>query len=399
MLGMIFVHVPDGLPGIPVYSFDTTRLGFFVEGFLVEGPGRASAALLSVVSGYLAAIALLRRGGSIKALYSRRFSSIVVPMVFWGLITYAVYLGVSLFQPTFLADASTLLDKLNIVFFITEMPMGATMHLGFLRDLFVCILLSPALLFVLQRAPWLVLPALAAFYLFEHDQAFFVMLRPLILFAFSIGMLLAIRNSDIRALDRYSPLFVAFSIMATAIIMMVNGGAASGLVDIFANKNMDFSETVLYPLSRLFGSLAIWTLIPHLMGGQFQSRLLRLSPYLFAAFCSHYLVLTLLFFGLWQPLFGDRDSILYVMWFFASPMAAMVVAVCIVKIACLIAPPLATMLTGGRVCSVRVSNPLADRQRQGIVLGLWLAALHVYDRVASSISMGIRDWWAASRRL
>ena len=193
VLCMIFVHVPDGQSIAAVYSLTTGGFAFFLEGVLVEGPGRASAALLSVISGYLAATTLLKPGSSVWALYSRRFVSIILPMVFWASVTYLVYLIVSQSRPTFLDDANTLMDRLNIIFFLTEMPDGATMHLGFLRDLFVCVLLSPLLLPVVQRLAWLLFPLLGTLYIFEHNQATVLILRPLVLFAFSIGIYLATR--------------------------------------------------------------------------------------------------------------------------------------------------------------------------------------------------------------
>jgi len=166
VLCMIFVHVPDGQTQSPLYAFNAGGLGFFLEGLLVEGPGRAGAALLSVISGYLAAMTLLYSQGAVSSLYRRRFKSIILPMVFWSGITYLVYLLVAQVRPTFVSDARTLLDTLNIIFFFTEMPIGATMHLGFLRDLFVCVLLTPVLIPAVQRMPWLLLSILGIFYLF-----------------------------------------------------------------------------------------------------------------------------------------------------------------------------------------------------------------------------------------
>jgi hypothetical protein len=127
VLGMIFVHVPDGQSLATVYTLTGDRITVFLEGFLVEGPGRASAALLSAISGYLAATTLLKPGRSVWALYRRRFVSIIIPMIFWAGITTLVYVVVSQSRPTFLDDADTLMDKLNIIFFLTEMPVGATM--------------------------------------------------------------------------------------------------------------------------------------------------------------------------------------------------------------------------------------------------------------------------------
>ncbi len=367
VLGMIFVHVPDGFTESPNYSFDAGGLGFFLEGLLVEGPGRASAALLSVISGYLAVFALIRSNGSVASLYRRRFKSIVLPMVFWGGVTYLVYLLVSQTRPTFINDAVSLLDTLNIIFFITEMPVGATMHLGFLRDLFVCILLTPLLLVLVRRIPWVLLTLLGLFYVFEHDQAAVIILRPLVLFAFTIGMTLAVKNVSLERWDRYCPLFIVLSAAATAAILLVNGGAAAPVVNFFASYGLAFDETVLYPIGRLCGSLAIWTYLPVFMGGSFQRWVQHYSPYLFAAFCSHYLMLTILFFAVWLPLFGDRQSPFFIIWFLAAPLVSMGIAVVIVQMALKVLPPMATLLTGGRVNAPK--KPFIDvarRRAQGV---------------------------------
>jgi len=351
VLGMIFVHVPDGQTESPVYAFNAGGLGFFLEGLLVEGPGRASAALLSVVSGYLAAFALLRSRGTIQQLYKRRFVSIVLPMIFWATVTYLVYLLVSQSRPTFLDDATSFLDTLNIILFVTEMPIGATMHLGFLRDLFVCVLLTPILIPAVQRIPWALLSILCLFYLLEHDQGAILILRPLVLFAFTIGLTLAVRNVRLNSLDRYCPLFIVVSMAATVTIMLVNGGAANSAVQYFSSLGLSFEETILYPVGRLCGSLAV-----------------RCTPYVFAAFCSHYLMLTVLFFAGWMPMFGDRESDAFIIWFLAAPSVSMLIAFLLVQSAVRLAPPLATLITGGRVRAA--SNeyaPMARRRsHQGI---------------------------------
>ena len=400
VLCMIFVHVPDGQSIAAVYSLTTGGFAFFLEGVLVEGPGRASAALLSVISGYLAATTLLKPGSSVWALYSRRFVSIILPMVFWASVTYLVYLIVSQSRPTFLDDANTLMDRLNIIFFLTEMPDGATMHLGFLRDLFVCVLLSPLLLPVVQRLAWLLFPLLGTLYIFEHNQATVLILRPLVLFAFSIGIYLATRKVRLDALDWLWPVFFLLSVIATMVILLVNSGVADSMVQSFADRGMEFDETVLYPFGRLFGSLAIWTLIPWMMGGRLQDWVTRFTPYLFAAFCSHYLMLTLLYYGAWSPLFGGRESTIYVVWVMAAPLVSMAVAVLVVSMALRIAPPLATLITGGRMSAPETrKDALASRRRQGAAVGLWMLFAGTGESVASGIRTVFRAWLDASRRL
>ena len=402
VLGMIFVHVPDGVPGTAGYSFDTSNLGFLLEAFLVEGPGRASAALLSMVSGFLVAVSLQRAGTPVTTLYKKRFVSIILPMIFWGLVTYAVYGLVSQTRPTFLADAVTWLDKLNIVLFLTELPQGATMHLGFLRDLFVCVLLSPLLLFLVRRFAWLLLVPLAAFYLLDnHATSGLIIFRPLVLFAFTLGLLIADRRWPIDLWDRYFPLFLALAVVSTTLLIQADGGAFSGLTNAFAQQNLDFSETVLYPLSRLFGSLAIWTCIPYLIGTRFSNWLLQFTPYLFAAYCSHYLVLTLLFFGAWLPLFGDRDSGLFVIWFLAAPAIALMMAVVLVRCAVYVAPPMATLITGGRIRSPAKSEAASDaKKHRGVqtLITYWTMLLQSADASFTWLAQNVRAFLTQSRR-
>lgn len=350
VLCMMYVHVPTGIDvEAVIYTFEPGRFDHWLEAFLVEGPGRAGAALLSVVSGFLVARTLLQPQASVTRLYARRFKSTVLPMLFWGLLVYLIYSIVSLKKETFLTDLTGWLDHINVVFFLTEAPFGPTMHLGFLRDLFVCVLLSPLLLFLLKRVALPLILLLAGLYIFVHEQQLFVILRPLVLFAFSLGMLLTLRQAKMDALDRYWGWFLAGSALCTVLIMWVNGGGLAGAVEYFAARGLSFRESVLYPVCRLFGSLAIWTLLPKILS-QPVRRLVKLgSAYLFAAFCSHHLMLTIAFQSVWEPLLGARESYVYIVWFVLAPLLAFLLAVLLVKAAVLIAPPMAVLITGGRI--------------------------------------------------
>ena len=353
---MIFVHVPDnaisptgdGATSVPLYSL-------LFQGFLVEGVGRASAALLSLVSGLLTAVALSR--GSSSALYRRRFRSIIVPMVIWSSATVALYALLSLVRPTFLhldghGPWEAALFYLNTVIFLTEQsPLSPTMHLGFLRDLFVCILLSPVLLMALRRAAPLLFAALTMLYLLDLESA--IILRPLVLFAFTIGLCLALRGTRLDGVDAHWPWWVALSVLATLLVMASSDERVAGSVASawLTHHGVDLRESLLYPLSRLFGALAIWSLAAKLVGSGWDRRLARLSPYVFVAFCSHNLALALLWEGLVRPLIGSTLGVAYVLWFALAPFVAMFCAALIVETLARLVPPLAALLTGGRVAA------------------------------------------------
>ena len=348
---MIYVHVPDN--AISALSAGVPLPSLVFQGFLVEGVGRASAALLSLVSGLLTAVALSK--SSPLALYRRRFRSIIVPMLIWSSATVALYALISLVRPTFLeiggrSPGEAALFYLNTVFFLTAQPMGPTLHLGFLRDLFACILLSPLLLALVRRFGAMVPAVLCLYYLADLESV--VILRPLVLFAFSIGVWLASSGVRLDRADGAWPLWVALSILATLLAMASGSerGLASAPALWCAEHGIDLRETVVYPLSRLFGGLAIWSLAAKLVGTTWNRRLARFSPYVFVAFCSHFVVLTLLWEGFGKTLVGGSATTpSYALWFAAAPFVAMFVAGLIVETTARIAPSLAALLTGGRV--------------------------------------------------
>lgn len=347
---MIYVHVPDN--AISAIATGVPLASQLFQGFLVEGVGRASAALLSLVSGLLTAVALSR--GEAVSLYRRRFRSIVLPMLFWSTLTVGLYALLSFAQPTFLSSGDRSLPEsvlfyANAVLFLSDQPMGPTLHLGFLRDLFVCILLAPLLIAALRRAGVLVPLLLGALYLLDVESI--VILRPLVLFAFSIGLWLALGGWRLEALDAAWPLWIALSALATCAVMLSGTEAAldAGPSRWFAEQGLDLRETLLYPASRLFGGLAIWTLAAKLVGSGWSARLGRLSPYVFVAFCSHFLVLTILWETLVRPLVGASDTLGYALWFASAPFVAMAAAIVIVASVSRVVPSLATLLTGGRV--------------------------------------------------
>ena len=350
VLMMMYVHVPNGQETVGLIDHNAdTRLDHWLESIIVEGPSRASAALLSVVSGYLAALTLLQGKVSAVSLYRRRFRSIVLPMLFWSVLICTIYLALGQSNALLMTSDSNWLDKLNLVFFMTRAPDGPTLHLGFLRDLFVCVLISPLLLLLLKRLPMVTIVLLLAVYLFEHAGQLVIILRPLVIFGFSLGMLLALRRLPLEALDSYWAWFLSLTGIFAVLITWTDAGMFLHWKGYLAMHGVSLNETILYPFCRLFGSLAIWTMLSLISVKTMQRFSVRYNNYLFAAFCSHFLVLTLLFNGLWLPLIGDRDAYAYLLWFALAPAISLLSAVGMVNLAGNVYPPMARLITGGRV--------------------------------------------------
>ena len=366
IVGMIYVHVPSGENAATAGLLDLSSGFNAFQAFVVEGFGRASACLLSIVSGFLTFRALKKPRSSVRALYKRRFATIVVPMMLWSSITVVIYAIVSLSRTTFLQiegdGIEVVLAYLNFLVFLTDMPVGATMHLAFLRDLFVCVLLSPFLLVALNRAAAATLLLLLFVYLIDFRESL-IILRPLVLLGFALGMWIALRRFRLNALDAYWAWWITLSVAGACLIMLFNAGMLPALDQSFARHGYDAKDSLLYPVTRLFGTLAVWTLTAQLLDNRLKKVLMPLTPYIFVAFCSHYVVLTLLYFSLWQPLFGDSGGLLYPVWFVAAPALSIAIALVMIQVLATWFPSLARQLSGGRMIpSMRQWRWVAERR-------------------------------------
>ncbi len=347
---MIYVHVPGIADTAAERILDVAAPFASLQAFIVESFGRASAALLSLLSGWLCALKLT--GGSISSMAPRadkavdaaaalgmimsRVRSTIVPMVFWALLTMVVYAVVTLFRPTFLllegeTLAVTFWRYLNTILFLTEAPHGPTLHLSFLRDLFVCFLLAPVLIAVLKRHAVPLVVAIGIVYIADGTSV--IILRPLILFAFTLGLWGALRGVSPTALDGTTGWWLALACLSTLGVLIANAGHLDALDRLLETVGLDLRESVLYPLARLFVSLSVWCVSAHIVRQPAGQLLRRQMPWLFATFCSHFLVLSVLYHGAWLPLAGSAGTgPVFFLWFLCAPVISLIVAYTAVRL-------------------------------------------------------------------
>ena len=349
---MMFVHVRQYEPAaeLAAASYGAFEL---LEAFLRDAMGRASVSLLTMISGYLI-WATLAKGAKPADLIQRRFMSIYVPMIIWALIILAVYTLISMFiAPTFLdrglaETTNSALYLLNTVFFLTHAPDGATLHLAFLRDIFMCAVISPLLLKLIRVAPILLFTGLVTLFVLKINSI--IVLRPLILLSFAIGLFLAEKRVNLSAADRYLPLWaVLFAAASLLIIGWDKGIFPKAMHELtFAAGPMSFyiKTSVLAPLVRLTGSLFVWTAVARLAGSAW---IMQLRPVTFLAYCSHVLALTVIYYAIWRPLVAGPEDAFYPVWFLMAPAVSFAVAMALSSVLKRISPTLAAMLSGNRL--------------------------------------------------
>lgn len=343
--GIVFVHIPfdpDTSPYLGLYgALDWLRV------FLGESLFRVGVPCLSAISGYL----LFRGGGAAfnyRKTLRRKMQTIVLPFLLWnGALLLAVLvmqrygIGIGYLPDLWPLSPAGLLDA--------ALAAGGTpinLPLYFLRDLFVCILLSPVLAAAVRRYPAAVLIVL--FTLAALPVPLGIVLRNSILFSFTTGIWLALNKADLKSLDPYA--------------LPVAGGflLLSGILATFLLRTgPDFPDWL--EISRnvmiIFGIPGFWAIAALLMRSPLGARLSRTGGLSFWIFCGHYPVL-LLVWMIWNRS-GPAPYPVFYAGAAALTFAALIVSNLLAKQA---VPGLYRVLTGSRLAPAHEPSPQTFQQ-------------------------------------
>ncbi|MEN0115764.1 MAG: acyltransferase [Agrobacterium cavarae] len=291
--GIVFVHVPHDPETSPFLGL----YGFFdwVRVFLGDALFRIGVPCLSAISGYL----LFRRGWnafSYPATIKSKTKTVLLPFLLWnGGLFIAVMLlqragiGVGYFPDLWNASPREMLSHGVAA---EELPVNVPLY--FLRDLFVCILLSPLLALLVRR---FALPTLAILLLLTAipDLNLLIVQKKSILFSFTLGIALALHKIDLKMLDPYAkPLTVVTLIVAAAL--------ATALY--WTGPEFTFGLNLMRNLLAVFGVLGFWVASSLLVQNRLGQRLSQTGSLSFWIFCAHYPLLVILWM-VWNK--GDLD--------------------------------------------------------------------------------------------
>ncbi|SCW67309.1 succinoglycan biosynthesis protein ExoH [Rhizobium mongolense subsp. loessense] len=330
--GIVFVHIPFDPANTP---FNGTY-GFFdwLRVFLSEALFRVGVPCLSAISGYL-----LFRGGTEGFNYVKtvrtKAQTVFLPFLIWNtaffiaaLAMLSVGIGDGYVVSPWTASVRGLLSQL---FAAEEFPTNIPLY--FLRDLFVCILLSPLLAWLIRRIPLLTLSTLLLLALIP-EMSLYIVIKRSILFSFAFGIYASLYRIDIKALDRFAPLGVglllaASALLATAIYM--TGPSMPDWVELGRNA------------LAIGGAAGFWMLSAPLIKTPLGQRLAKTGSLSFWIFCAHYPLLVL-FFMIW----GKTGIGFYPLFFCGSLLVLFPVLAVSNSFVRNNAPRLYAVLTGGR---------------------------------------------------
>ncbi|MDI7922668.1 acyltransferase family protein [Ferirhizobium litorale] len=329
--GIVFVHIPFGTSESPYLgSYGTLD---WLRVFLGDSLFRVGVPCLSAISGYL-----LFRGGLEKFDYFKTLKSkaqtVLLPFLLWNFGFLALVLLVQRFGIGFgyfpdIAGA-TPREFASIGFAVEDWPINLPLY--FLRDLLVCIVLSPILAFLVRRYPKATLLCLFAYAVLPVPGV--IVLKKSILFSFCFGIYLSLNRVDLKSLDPYAG-YLILAVFAAAIALTAclytTGPAVPEWVEMLRN---------IVALSGILGS---WALSEKLTNTRFGMRLAKGGGLSFWIFCAHFPVL-ILFWMIWNRAGLSHYPIFY----FAAPILSFVILVASHGFTKRAMPRLYAVLTGTR---------------------------------------------------
>jgi len=345
ILLLVYAHAQPYQPGEPDTLFAPMGLIHYLRQLL----GHTSVPLLSLISGYLLARTLSARPYMEEL--SNKWFSLIVPLVLWNLI----YITKEYLESGF-STVPALHEWPNAVLAVTAHP--AMMPLYFLRDAFVCFLISPALMLLARKVPRMAAAALLLNALLDLDGVLFINSAiPLFYFA---GCVWLVRKLPIptRAIPR-KPVLVAGLAMVLLSAAPFYMATAWGMTD-----PESVPHTAVDIILRAAGCVVFWSVSCRLLQSRVGDALLQFEPIAFFLFCAHGMAA-----GLWWMAIGHMGyadvAPVFLSYFALSPLLALAICVLAVWSARRVAPGGLSLLMGGRIPSNRqmasMTHPLSRR--------------------------------------
>ncbi|MBC2773153.1 acyltransferase [Rhizobium sp. AQ_MP] len=345
--GIVFVHIPYDPATSPYLG--THGIGDWIRIYLGDSLFRIGVPCLSAISGYL----LFRRGLSdfdYQKVMRTKARTVLLPFLLWNLsflllVLVAQSLGIGHGYLPNVADA-TPREVTSHALALEAWPVNLPLY--FLRDLLLCLALSPVIGHLVARYPRTTLLLFLAYAVLPVPSGIF--LKKSILFGFSLGAFAALHQVDVQRLDAHARPVI--TVVGLASVMLAAGLYATGPQ---YPQWLDVSRD-LVSMSGIFGA---WALSGLLIQTRLGSRLGTGSGLSFWIFCAHYPLLV----ALWM-IWNRTEGVPYLAFYILAPIVTIAVLLASHALLNHLAPGILAILTGNRVRSP-VTCPSVRAQAQG----------------------------------
>jgi hypothetical protein len=298
--------------------------------------GRNSVAVLSLISGYLLVSTLSRRGyaGTLK----RKVSTLLIPLVLWNLISLGFELGMSGFS-----KIPEWRQLPNMLIALTDTPH--LMPLYFLRDVLVCLILSPVVRWLLKKNAILTFILLLANACFNFDRA--LLINGSILLFSAVGFFLAERKRSLVP-PGYGRVW-SYILAALVLVVSVNYPMINRLLESPWPTHGKIPES-LFVINRICGAYLMWSLAVYLTSLPIKHLIMRFEPVIFFVFCIHPM-LNMTIWAVPQSLGAAVGDLGHLIVFVLAPFIVLVLSIMNAFLLAILSPRLLGMLSGGRAPS------------------------------------------------
>jgi hypothetical protein len=331
IMGVIYVHAWTGRGGEDLIALrNSTQEGF--RWVLMEVFGHSAVPLLGLISGWLVGGSSLTRDFTRHV--ARKAKTILLPMVLWNALAILLVSGTAMIGTLAAPQPHSAGWILQELFIVSRNP-DINVQMPFLRDLFLCMLLAPALVRMPAWALWLVAAAALVAQIAGFGPPVFM--RPSILFFFVLGMLA--RRGDAAERVAALPWIVAVgpfaALMAVHLVLSMRGVEGLGIA-------------ILDMTMRVAAAFCFWRVAWGLADSPARGALLRIEPYVFLIFCAH-LILIWLGGPVLGALFGRLGQPFYPAYLVVQPLLVLIAVVMLGEGLRALAPQTAKLLSGGRL--------------------------------------------------
>ncbi|AGP77742.1 hypothetical protein I633_08400 [Alteromonas mediterranea 615] len=298
---MIIVQIPPWMKEAYIRDFFEPIKILFYDIFV-----RSSVTALSYVSSFLIYFGLINK--SRRTISFTRFKSIVLPLVFWNLLMIIFSAGMFYIKGSSYPGMESIaaFDLLDFFFngLLALNSKPATGSLAFLRDFFVCSLLSSCLVFAIRKIGFyaiLIVLAIHTFYSFEP-----IVMRSTILVAFTIGIYVAHKVGELKISSYFREIYI----LAPSVVLSVEFSILSEkffLYDTFKRAGLSLLFINISYVLALKTKSFIW-----------RERITNIANITSLIYLSHSLAF-LFFWGVWNILIADKITPEYLVFFLLLP--------------------------------------------------------------------------------
>jgi succinoglycan biosynthesis protein ExoH len=347
--GIVFVHVPYDPLNSPFLG--NNGLIDWLRVFLGDSLFRVGVPCLSAISGYL----LFRRGldgFSYGKTMRTKAATVLVPFLLWNLafLAFVFVAQSSGIGFGYLPDVvnATPREWATFAFALEGWPINLPLY--FLRDLLLCLVLSPVLGYLVMRYPRATLLVFFAYAVLPVPNGIF--LKKSILFGFSVGIAVALHKVDLKAVDRH----------AAAIVAAVLGGALLLSVGLYQfGPEFPLWLDMLRAVIALSGIVGSWALSGLLIRTRTGERLAKGGGLSFWIFCAHYPLLIAMWM-VWNRMGVDH----YVLFYIAASLLVFALLVPSHALVQRSLPALHGLLTGNRASRSAARNSQHSPQSEAV---------------------------------